>query len=33
VTRRLVIDPFELKFDHLNMNSIVCTEKLAIFDR
>jgi hypothetical protein len=31
VTRRLVIDLFELKFDRLNMNSIVWTEKLAVF--
>jgi hypothetical protein len=33
VTRRLLIGLFEFKFDHLNMNLIICTEKLAVFDR
>jgi hypothetical protein len=31
VTRRLVISPFELKFNRLNTNSTVSTEKLTVF--
>jgi hypothetical protein len=30
VTRRFVIGPFELKFDRLNTNSVILTEKLIV---